>query len=192
MAEKGRPRSEKTEKAILSAAYKLLMEDGFQSVTVESIAKEAGVSKATIYKWWPNKAAVVADSFFAAAQERIRTPDTGSLEKDLLLQLGNLNDFLKTDKGRVITELIAQGQFDADVAGAYRTRYFAPRRLAAQEILQRGLERGELRKDLDLELGIDLIFAPLFYRMLVTGAETDPDFIKNTVSCVLAGIKAQS
>jgi AcrR family transcriptional regulator len=189
MVEKGRPRSEKIEKAILSAAYKLLMETGFQSVTVESIAKEAGVSKATIYKWWPNKAAVVVDSFLAAAQERIPMPNTGSVEKDLLLQLGNLSDFLETDKGRVITELIAQGQFDSDVANAYRTRYFAPRRLAAREILQRGIERGELKKDLDMELSIDLIFAPLFYRMLVTGAEIYPDFIKSVVSCVLTGIK---
>ncbi|EXG86745.1 transcriptional regulator, TetR family [Lacrimispora sphenoides] len=190
MAEKGRPRSEKTEKAILAAAYKLLMEDGFQSVTVDSIAKEAGVSKATIYKWWPNKASVVADSFFAAAQQRIQTPDTGSVEKDLLLQLGNLSDFLETDRGRVITELIAQGQFDQDVANAYRTRYFAPRRLEAREILQRGLDRGELKKDMNIELSIDLIFAPLFYRMLVTGAEVDSDFIKNVVFYVLTGIKA--
>jgi AcrR family transcriptional regulator len=190
MAEKGRPRSEKTEKAILAAAYKLLMQDGFQSVTVESIAKEAGVSKATIYKWWPNKASVVADSFFAAAQEQIQTPDTGSVKQDLLLQLGNLRHFLETDKGRVITELIAQGQFDSDVAIAYRTRYFAPRRIAARQILEHGIKRGELRSDLDIELGIDLIFAPLFYRMLVTGAEIDSPFIENVVSGVLAGIKA--
>jgi len=189
MAEKGRPRSEKTEKAILAATYKLLMEDGFQSMTVDCIAKEAGVSKATIYKWWPNKAAVVADSFFAASHELNHTPDTGSVEQDLLLQLGHLNSFLQTDKGRVITELIAQGQFDPDVASAYRTRYFAPRRLAAREILQRGVERGELQKDLDIELGIDLIFAPLFYRMLVTGAQVNLNFVKAVVSNVLNGIK---
>lgn len=104
-------------------------------------------------------------------------------------QLSNLSDFLETDKGRVITELIAQGQFDQDVANAYRTRYFAPRRLAAREILQRGLDRGELKKEMDIELSIDLIFAPLFYRMLVTGDEIDSDFIKNVVVCILEGIK---
>lgn len=190
MSEKGRPRSEKTEKAILAAAYKLLMQNGFQSVTVESIAKEAGVSKATIYKWWPNKAAVVADSFFAAAQEQIQTPDTGSVKQDLLLQLGNLRHFLETDKGRVITELIAQGQFDPEVAIAYRTRYFAPRRMSARQILERGIKRGELKSDLDLELGIDLVFAPLFYRMLITGAEIDAPFIEKVVSSALEGIKA--
>lgn len=188
MAEKGRPRSEKTEKAILSAAYKLLMDKGFHSITIENIAKEAAVSKATIYKWWPNKAAVVADSFFAASQEQIHTPDTGSVEQDLLLQLDNLRSFLATDKGRVITELVGQGQLDQDVAIAYRTRYFAPRRRVAEEILKRGVERGELLKDLDLELGVDLIFAPLFYRLLVTGADISPDFIKGVVSYVLIGI----
>lgn len=106
-------------------------------------------------------------------------------------RLGGKGSSSETDKGRVITELIAQGQLDANVAFAYRARYFAPRRLAAREILKRGVVRGELTKglDLDLELGVDLIFAPLFYRLLVTGADISTDFLKSVVSSVLVGIK---
>ncbi len=188
MADKGRPRSEKTQKAILTAAYKLLMSEGFQSVTVESIAKEALVSKATIYKWWPNKAAVVVDSFFSEVQERMKKPDTGSVKEDLIIQLTNLNNFFKTDKGRVITELIAQGQFDTEVASAYRTRYFIPRRVIAIEILERGIKRGEVKKDLDMELCVDIIFAPLFYRMLITGSEMNHQHIKDVVEYTMQGI----
>lgn len=189
MGNPGRPRSAKTEQAILSATYALLLEAGFHAITVEGIAKRAGVSKATIYKWWPNKAAVAADSFFAAASEHIPAPDTGSVEEDMFMHLQRLSDFFATDKGRIITELIAEGQFDPEVANAYRTRYFHPRRSASKVILERGIARGELKADLDLELGVDLIFAPLFYRLLITGAEIHPDILRKMVQYALHGIQ---
>lgn len=189
MGSKGRPRSEKTERAILAAAYSLLLESGFHNITVEGIAKQAGVSKATIYKWWPNKAAVAADSFFAAASEQIAEPDTGSVEEDLFIHLQKLSDFLATDKGRIITELIAEGQFDPEVAKAYQTRYFQPRRAASKAILERGVVRGELKANLDLELSVDLIFAPLFYRLLITRAEINPDILRNMIVYALEGLR---
>jgi AcrR family transcriptional regulator len=189
VANKGRPRSEKAKKAILDAAYALLLEKGFHAITIEEIAKQAGVSKATIYKWWPNKAAVAADSFFAASTENFPLPDTGSCEEDLFNQANQLSRFLATDKGRIITELIAEGQFDADVANAYRSRYFKPRRSISRKILEQAIVRGELPDDLDLELCIDLIFAPLFYRLLITGAETDSAFLKDLISYAFNGIR---
>lgn len=189
MGYKGRPRSEKTENAILAATYALLLESGFHTITIEGIAKKAGVSKATIYKWWPNKAALAADSFFAASEEQMPAPDTGSVEKDILIQISHLSDFLSTDKGRIITELIAEGQFDPEVAKAYRAGYFQPRRLSARRILERGIERGEIQRDADVELSIDLIFAPLFYRLLITGTKIDSRFLKDLVSYALKGIK---
>ena len=168
MANKGRPRSEKAKKAILDAAYALLLENGFHAITIEEIAKQAGVSKATIYKWWPNKAAVAADSFFAASTENFPLPDTGSCEKDLFNQANQLSRFLATDKGRIITELIAEGQFDADVANAYRSRYFKPRRSISRKILEQAIVRGELPDDLDLEFvyRFDLrsaVLSPAYY-----------------------------
>lgn len=96
----GRPRSEKTKNAILSAAYDLLLESGFGSVTIEKIAEKAGVSKATIYKWWSNKAAVVMDAFFDAAVVRLPVPDTGSTMDDIIIQVNNLANFLTSREGR--------------------------------------------------------------------------------------------
>lgn len=186
----GRPRSEKTRQAILTASYDLLLLNGFQSITVEGIAERAGVSKATIYKWWPNKAAVVLDGFFAATESMLEVPDTGSAKEDLLLQAGNLAAFLTSPKGKVITELIAEGQSDENVAEEYRNRYFNPRRLISKHILERGMKRGELRKDLDIELSIDLIFAPLFYRLLITGGTVDSAFVEQLISYALAGLIA--
>ena len=188
---KGRPRDAATEKAILAASYELLLEYGFATVTVDKIAERAKVSKATIYKWWPNKAAVVMDGFFSAAMSRLPVPDTGSAIEDILIQASNLASFLTTREGKVINELIAEGQFDAKLAEEYRVRYFNPRRLDAKKILQRGVERGEIEKELDLELAIDLIFGPLFYRLLITGEKVDSDFIQSLTSCVFAGIQTK-
>lgn len=185
----GRPRSEKTKKAILTAAYDLLLENGFGAVTIEKISEKAGVSKATIYKWWSNKAAVVMDAFFDAAVERLPIPNTGSTINDMIIQVNNLAKFLISREGKIINEIIAEGQFDKKLAEVYRTIYFKPRRLDSRHILERGISRGELRKDLDIELVIDLIFGPLFYRLLITGDIVDEDFIKNLVIYVFKSIK---
>ena len=190
MGNRGRQRSEKTEQAILDAAYALLLENGFHALTIEGIAKKAGVSKATIYRWWPNKAAVASDSFFAAAAARLPVPDTGVVEQDLFEQIHGLCGFLATDQGRVITELIAEGQYDPEVAAAYRTGFFQPRRRTVRQILLRGAARGEIRADADIELCIDLVFAPLFYRLLITGAAVDDAFLHKLVSYTLRGLHA--
>lgn len=184
----GRPRSEATKKAILTASYELLLDNGFKNVTIEGIAERAGVSKATIYKWWSNKAAVVLDGYFAATESLLQVPDTGSVKEDLFIQVNNLAAFITSPKGKVITELIAEGQFDNNVAKEYQKRYFTPRRLIVKHILERGLDRGELIQDLNIELSIDLIFAPVFYRLLITGETIDPDFIKNLITYTLMGI----
>ncbi len=184
----GRPRSEETKNSILTAAYELLLENGFKTITVEGIADRAGVSKATIYKWWPNKASVVLDGFFAATETMLQVPDTGSIKDDLFIQVNNLASFLTSSKGKVITELIAEGQFDPNIAQEYRNRYFNPRRLISQHIFERGVQRGELKKELDIELCIDIMFAPLFYRLLITGETVNSEFVKDLIANALSGL----
>ena len=108
----GRPRSEKTKKAILTATYELLLENGFGTVTIEKIAERAGVSKANIYKWWPNKAAVVIDAFFDAAVVRLPVPNTGLTINDMIIQVNNLAKIFISREGKVINEIIVEGQYD--------------------------------------------------------------------------------
>ncbi|MDD7795359.1 TetR/AcrR family transcriptional regulator [Clostridium sp. 'White wine YQ'] len=185
----GRPRSEKTKSDILNAAYDLLIETGFGTVTVEKIAERAKVSKATIYKWWPNKAAVVMDGFLNATNVELPIPDTGSIIEDMFIQVDNFVKFLTTRKGNVITEIIAEGQYDSKLADIYRNAYFIPRRDISKQILERGILRGEVNKGLDLEICIDLIWGPIFYRLLVTGAEIDEIFIRKLIDYAFEGIK---
>ncbi|MFT8319721.1 MAG: TetR/AcrR family transcriptional regulator [Bacillus sp. (in: firmicutes)] len=185
---RGRPRNVETQKSILSASYDLLLEYGFGNVTVEKIAERAGVSKATIYKWWPNKAAVVMDGFLSAASARLPMPDTGKVFNDILIHATNLARFLVSKEGKGIKELIGEGQFDSGLSEAYRTRYFHPRRLEARHLLERGIERGELREDLDLEVSIDLIYGPIFYRLLVINESLDDEYVEKLVEYSFKGI----
>ncbi|CAM4467753.1 AcrR family transcriptional regulator [Paenibacillus endophyticus] len=190
-AKRGRPRNVETQHAILSASYELLLGDGFGSVTVEKIADRAKVSKATIYKWWPNKGAVVMDGFLAAAAARLPVPETGSAFDDIVIHATNLVRFLTSREGTIIRELLGEGQFDSGLADAYRTRYFQPRRLEAKSLLEKGVQRGELKKDLDLELSIDLIYGPIFYRLLVTGGALDDSYVQHLVTNAFEGIKSK-
>ncbi|WP_310831728.1 TetR/AcrR family transcriptional regulator [Paenibacillus pedocola] len=186
---RGRPRNNEAEASILAASYELLLETGFGAVTVEKIAERAKVSKATIYKWWPNKAAVVMDGYLSAASARLPVPDTGSVQQDIVIHATNLAVFLRSREGKVITELIGEGQFDAGLAEAYRTRFFAPRRQEARQLLERGVTRGELQADLDIGSCIDLLYGPIFYRLLITGDTLDEAFVKYLTTAAFEGIK---
>ncbi|KOP81229.1 TetR/AcrR family transcriptional regulator [Cytobacillus solani] len=187
---RGRPRNVEAQKSILSASYKLLLANGFQAVTVDKIADCAKVSKATIYKWWPNKAAVVMDGFLYAASERLPMPNTGSAYNDILIHATNLTRFLTSREGTVITQLLGEGQFDSGLAEAYRDRYFRPRRLEARSLLEKGVQRGELKKSLDIDICIDLIYGPIFYRLLVTGETLDESYVQQLVINAFEGIRS--
>ncbi|WP_040952694.1 TetR/AcrR family transcriptional regulator [Gorillibacterium massiliense] len=188
-AKRGRPRNVETQKAILTASYELLLESGFGAITVEKIAERAGVSKATIYKWWPNKAAVVMDGFMSAAADRLPLPDTGTVHQDILVHAGNLVRFMESSEGNIIKELIGEGQFDPGLAEAYRTRYFGPRRLEARQLLERGTKRGELKETVDIELAIDLIYGPIFYRLLVLGENPSNAYVEQLVDYCFTGMR---
>ncbi|NQX47309.1 TetR/AcrR family transcriptional regulator [Paenibacillus tritici] len=187
---RGRPRNTEAKNAILNASYDLLLEMGFGAVTVEKIAEQAQVSKATIYKWWPNKAAVVMDGYLFAASARLPLPDTGSVKEDILIHAGTLAQFLTSREGKVITELIGEGQFDAGLADAYRSRYFGPRRQEAWKLLERGIAKGELKQELDIGSCIDLIYGPIFYRLLLTGDELSEASVRSLVLLAFEGIEA--
>ncbi|MED3575924.1 TetR/AcrR family transcriptional regulator [Cytobacillus praedii] len=186
---RGRPRNVEAQKSILSASYELLLENGFQFVTVDKIAERAQVSKATIYKWWPNKAAVVMDGFLYAASERLSVPDTGSAYNDILIHATNLTRFLTSKEGTIITQLLGEGQFDTGLADAYRDRYFRPRRLEARSLLEKGIDRGDLKKNLNIDICIDLIYGPIFYRLLVTGQTLDEPYVQQLVLNAFEGIR---
>jgi AcrR family transcriptional regulator len=187
----GRPRSEDSRKAILRSTLKLLQETGFPDLSIEAIAADADVGKATVYRWWPNKAALVADAFSSSADEELRFPDTGSVRSDVSIQMKRLVRVLRGRRGRIVAALIGGGQSDPELIEAFRDRFMMPRRQEAYGILRRGIARGELPKELDLDLALDTLYGALYMRFLIRQTGLTEEYVDEVVSLVLDGAAAK-
>jgi AcrR family transcriptional regulator len=183
----GRPRSEHARQAILRCTLDLLRRTGFAELCIETVAHEAGVGKATVYRWWPSKAALVADAFLSSAEEELRFPDTGSVHHDMRLQIRQLIRILDTERGKVVAALIGGGQSDPELIQAFRERFMRPRRLEAYETLRRGIQRGELAADLDLDLVLDSLYGPVYLRYLIGHQPLTGSFVDRVCDLVLRG-----
>jgi AcrR family transcriptional regulator len=188
-----RRRNEKARAAILRAARQLLDSQGFQRITIEDIARRAGVGKATIYRWWPNKAAVVMDAVLEAASPQIPFPDTGSARDDLRRQIASVIElYTRTKTGRGIRALIAESQHDSSLARSLHDRFIASRRSAAAAVFERGVERGELRADLDVGVAIDALYGAVYYRLLVSHAPLDATYAETLIDQVFPAFARRS
>jgi len=163
----GRPRSEESRAAVLRATSELLDEVGLRAMTTEEIANRSGASKATIYKWWPNKYAVAIDAFLSEMMAESWDPDTGSARDDFSAVMRGLMHFYTGPRGRVFAQIVGEAQSDPMVKEELRTNLVGSRRELFKTILNRGIARGELRDDVDPEVAIDLIIGPALYRLLV-------------------------
>lgn len=182
----GRPRSAQADAAILDATLDLLAEGGYAALTMEGVADRAGVGKATLYRRWksPEEAVVAAVSSFV---EEIRIPDSGSVDEDLRLLMGQAVEVYRGRPGRVLPGLLAAMAASEEVGRSVRTHLLEGRRAALATVLRRGMERGELHPDADIELMLDFLGGPLFYRILVTGGPLDADLVDGVVDVVLHG-----
>jgi AcrR family transcriptional regulator len=188
-ARPGRPRSERARLAILAAGADLLLEGGLAAATIEGIAARAGVSKVTIYKWWPSRGAVAVDSFFHRYRQTISFEETGDLARDLTVQiLAVINDF-RGRAGEVMAELIGQAQSDPDLAATLRTRWLDPRRQASTALVQRSVDRGEIAPDVDIQVFLDQLYAPLYFRLTMRHQPLDDSLAQTLVHTVLDGVR---
>ena len=184
----GRPRSEHSRRAILRSTLKLLRkEGGFPDLSIEAIAADANVSKATVYRWWPSKAALVADAFAESAEGELQFPDTGSVRTDMSLQMRKLIHIFRSERGKVVAALLAGGQSDPDLLEAFRERFLWPRRRQAYKTLQRGIDRGELPRSSDLDLILDSLYGPIYMRFLIRHDELNDEFVDQLCNLVLHG-----
>src|SRR5580700_10876794 len=135
----GRPRSEQARVAILHSALHLLGKNGFADLTIEDVAAHASVGKATVYRWWPNKAALIADAFASSTTRALHFPDTGSVYSDMSQQMRQLVKIFRSSRGRIVSAILAAGQSDRDLIAAFRGRFLWPRRQEAYATLRRGI-----------------------------------------------------
>jgi AcrR family transcriptional regulator len=185
----GRPRSEESRQSILRSTLKLLRQGGgFPDLSIEAIAADAGVAKTTVYRWWPTKAALVADAFSASAEGELRFPDTGSVERDMSLQMRRLIRVFRSRRGKVVAALLAGGQSDPELIKAFRDRFLWPRRKQAYRTLQRGIDRGELAKGSNLDLILDSLYGPIYMRFLIRHSRLEEGFADEVCGLLLRGL----
>jgi AcrR family transcriptional regulator len=184
----GRPRSEHSRQAILRSTLKLLRrQGGFPDLSIEAIAADANVSKATVYRWWSTKATLVADAFSASAEQELQFPDTGSVRSDMRLQMRRLIRIFRSPRGKVVAALLAGGQSDPELLEAFRERFLWPKRRQAYQTLQRGIDRGELPPDINRDLLLDSLYGPIYMRFLIRHTELREDFADEICGVVLNG-----
>jgi AcrR family transcriptional regulator len=152
---------------------------------MEAVATKANVSKATLYRWWPNKAALVADSFASSAVEELHFPDTGSVQSDISHQMTRVVQIFHSRRGRMVSALIGGGQSDPELIQAFRQRFMVPRREEAYRILQRAVERGELPPGIDFDLLLDALYGPIYMRFLIGHAPLSRKFVLELCELVL-------
>jgi AcrR family transcriptional regulator len=169
----GRPRSERSHQAIVVATLELLAEQGFQQLTMEQVARRAGVGKATIYRRWPAKADLVKDAirYFSA---ELPVPDTGSLAGDwAVLSEAVIAVARNRNAALLMPRLLSEVAQDAEMHAVFSAWLVEPRREVLRTVLRRAMERGELRDDADPELLIDMLVGPIIYRFIITGGDMD-------------------
>ena len=189
----GRPRSAEADRAILRAAVDLLADEGYGGVTMEGVAARAGVGKATVYRRWSSKSALVVDAISACRESGWQPPDTGSARDDLLAFVHGFMHHLRTsDAGRVMPALVTELARNAELAVAFREDFVQPRRSRVLEAVRRGVDRGEVRTDVDPELVADAVVALLLHRFLVTGMEIDDGLPERLVAMLWQGIASAS
>jgi AcrR family transcriptional regulator len=187
----GRPRDAEVKRRILDAAQKLLEDVGFSSSTVDAIADEAGASKATVYRWWPNKASVLIDAFRQAVGQELPFPNTGIFEEDIRQQVRTFTEFLMSRKGRLLAAFVRAAQEDPEVKAAFRDYWLTPRRAEAKQAMDRHRQRGDMPGDMDLDTAIDLLYGPLYYQMLTGYRDLTIDYADELTQAALAGLKAR-
>ncbi|MGH2941855.1 MAG: TetR/AcrR family transcriptional regulator [Solirubrobacteraceae bacterium] len=186
-------RSARARDAILAATRGLLSEVGFARLTIEAVAARAGVGKQTIYRWWPTKGAVVFDALLdgeAGSEGTHDLPDTGAIERDLRTVLRAIVEELgdpQTDHlQRTIT---AEIQHDRALADELVVRLLGPQMRATADRLRVAQEAGQIGADVDVELGVELLFGPLFHRWLLRTAPLDAAYADRIVRHALAGLR---
>jgi AcrR family transcriptional regulator len=183
----GRPREARADQAIRAATLELMAEQGVQALRMGDVATRAGVGKATIYRRYRSKDELVTDAVGGLVSE-IAVPDTGSTRGDLL---GLMNEavelYSNTLAAGLLPTVVDEMSRNTEFAEIARDRFLTGRRAALREVFKRGIGRGDLRRDLDVELALDVLGGPLFYRLMITGGPIDARLASNVVELILRG-----
>ena len=167
----GRPRSAVADASIVRATLELLLDDGYRALTMEQVRARAGVGKATLYRRYGSKQELVTDAIRHLNQP-LDTPDTGTVREDILAVARSvMAGAERVQFASFVPRLLAEAAGDTEMHAIFYENLVAPRRAVMGDVLRRGVERGELHADLDVELAIDIVTGPWVYRLLISGGD---------------------
>lgn len=161
---------------------------GFTAVTIEGVAQRAGVGKPTIYRSWPNAQAVAMAAMLETSVQPGASAPTRSGLRALRLQLREIAKLFATPLGRNVTMMVAASEPDTELAKVFRNHFILARREEGRRFLEEAIEQNEVRKDVDLEVALDLIYAPIFYRQLAGHKALDAGFTEQVLRHALRGL----
>ncbi len=189
-------RSESSRQAVLQATMDLLGDKppgpvSLQKLSIEGIARQAGVSKMTIYRWWPSKAELVIDSFVENHIAQTPISKKGRAIEALRAHLVALTKVYAGPEGRLVAQLLGECQFDAATLDAFKSRFWRGRQEAVEELIEQGKAEGDLREDIPNSTTAELLYAPIYFRLLLQTGELDVESTVAHVDAVLSGIAAK-
>ncbi|HPQ51076.1 MAG: TetR/AcrR family transcriptional regulator [Alphaproteobacteria bacterium] len=177
----GRPRSEKSRNSIIDATNKMLLHMSVREVSIEAVAKKAGVGKTTIYRWWPNKVGLILDAV-SGPMSVLPAPVEGVDAKDSFVK--QMERFLRMCRGRggkIVAELYAEAQGDPTLQALFFEKFMLHHEEILASIIQTGKDRGDFRKDLDTALTVDMIYGSIFYHLMSSPEPLDQNFANSLI-----------
>lgn len=166
----GRPRSEQARQSITDATNKLLLHMSVRDISIEAIAKKAGVGKTTIYRWWPNKVAIILEAI-SGPMSVLPAPVSGEDAKDLLVrQIERFGRLSRGRGGKVIAEVFAEAQGNAETLNLFYQNFMLQHEEIMANIIEQGKQSGQFRQDVDTALAVDAVYGSIFYRLMSNSA----------------------
>lgn len=175
---RGRPRSEKSKNAIIKATNSLLLHKSVQELSIEAIAKKAKVGKTTIYRWWPNKTAVVMDALIAQPGMQAPMPTPRTNQEAISMQLEKLIRIMQSKSGETIAQLFSEAQADQESHQIFENNFLGPLIDAMEYSFELGQKDGEFRTDIDNKTAVDILCGPIFFRLMAHPSDFNDTFQK--------------
>lgn len=184
----GRPRSEKARRAVLKSTLELLEKNGFNDLSIEAVASRAGVGKATVYRWWSNKAELVIAAFVSTVEEELRFPRGATVMESIHQQMKRWAEIFHSPLGQIIAAVIGAGQSEPEMLEAFRNFWVEPRRIEARQLLRKAIKHGDIVPGIKPDEVLDFLYGPLYLRLMLRHAPLDKDFADMTFRVVSKGL----
>jgi len=187
-AKPGRPRSANSKDAILAAAFVLLVERGYQGLSVDAVAQASSTGKSTIYRWWSGKAELAVDAFFKATEDALRFPDTGSARGDFLQQITEVANLLRGQRGQAMAAMLGGARTDPELARALGDRWLKPRREWGYARMSQAKAAGELLPGVEVSAALAILYGPIYAPLLFGQPVPDEVAVQDILAIAANGI----